>query len=540
MAEDKHSKKHPASDHKKKQLKKKGTVAKSQDVPMAAGLLAAFGIMVALRNFYLDTFHETMRYCIEQIQYTDDIDLGQLLIYVMVKVAMLSLPIMAAIMVIGIATNMAQSGLIFTGEQLKPNLKKINPMNKLKQWFSMKSLQELAKSLAKILAAGLLGFYVWKGALAGINDAVWLDAAGLLALGATIIKKMFLQIVLLYVVVAAIDFMFQRKNFATEHKMSDKEVKDEYKQMEGDPYMKAKRRQVAQQIASQQSQDHVPESNAVIINPTELAIAIKYDPEISPVPYVVSKGEQRHADDIRSSARGAGVPVVRNKPLARALYDMCEIGDLVPEELYRPVAEVLAYVFALQEQAQADAQEAAALAATQAWQGDPHSAANANAPGHHAVSATHAIPAAEEQVHELGAIAVPTGLPVATAEGASAAHAGSGQLLDPTWSPIAVPAATAVPFHAAAPMATPASGIASPWHLPPVADPALHSQPPYGVAAMGAGDTANGAPAWGSGQPQPFANHPVYNPGLSSYSGFVAPWEGAAGSPHDPPPQQAR
>lgn len=423
--EDKHSKKHPASDHKKRNLKKKGTVAKSQDVPMAAGLLAAFGILVTMREYYIRHFKESMTYCIEQIQYISEpggIDLLHLMLFALVKIVLLSAPILVAIMIIGVVANMGQTGLVFTGEQLKPNFKKLNPMTKLKQWFSIKSLQELAKSLAKIVAASILGYIVWSGDLEKIRDSVGLDALGLLLLGGGIIKKMIMYIIILYLVVAIIDFMFQKKNFATEHKMTDKEVKDEYKQMEGDPYMKAKRRQVAQQIAFQQSQEHVPESDVVVINPTELAIALKFDADLSPVPFVLSKGEKRHADDIRSAARKAGVPVVRNKPLARALYDMCEIGDLVPEDLYRPVAEVLAYVFALKEQA-----------------------ATGESPG--------AADQAEHAAHDLQQIVVPVVVPPA-----------SQQQLQPTGPTNAGAPAPAAPWYGVSHVAEPVP--AAPWLQP--------------------------------------------------------------------------
>ncbi len=176
--------------------------------------------------------------------------------------------------------------------------------------------------------------------------------------------------------------------------MTDKEVKDEYKNSEGDPYQKGKRRQMAQQIAMQTAQEHVPQSDVVVINPTELAIALKYDPDVSPVPWVVAKGEVHDADEIRASARGAGVPVVRNKPLARALFELCEIGDIVPEELYRPVAEILAYVFQLKEQTRADSNQAAEAS---------HAAVNAN----DAAAAASRLEADAEGVHDLGAVTGP-------------------------------------------------------------------------------------------------------------------------------------
>jgi type III secretion system FlhB-like substrate exporter len=161
----------------------------------------------------------------------------------------------------------------------------------------------------------------------------------------------------------------------------------------------------------QSSQEHVPQSDVVVVNPTELAIALKYDADVSPVPWVVAKVEVHDADDIRASARNAGVPVVRNKPLARALYELCEIGDIVPEELYRPVAEILAYVFQLKEQTRAEANDAAVAANPMAAQASD------------AATAAQRLEADAEGIHDLAAIAVPVdpAHPAAAQAAASAA-----------------------------------------------------------------------------------------------------------------------
>jgi type III secretion system FlhB-like substrate exporter len=257
--------------------------------------------------------------------------------------------------------------------------------------------------------------------MGAISEAVSIDqttgcegqecAAALMMLGAGVIKKLFIYIIILYLVIAIIDFGFQQKNFATEHKMTDKEVKDEYKNSEGDPYQKGKRRQMAQQIAMQSAQESVPQGDVVVINPTELAICLKYDPEVSPVPWVIAKGEVLDADAIRESARNSGIPVVRNKPLARALYELCEIGDIVPEELYRPVAEILAYVFGLKEQMRAEENDAAAASPTTAHVSD-------------AAAAALRIDGAADGVHDLQRIAVPIDPSRATATAGASLAAG--------------------------------------------------------------------------------------------------------------------
>jgi flagellar biosynthetic protein FlhB len=444
--EDKHSKKHPASAKKKRDLKKKGTTPKSQDVPMALGLIAAFGALLGMKGMFMARFEamfsgkDSYFSAIKDVGTPEGIDTGALILRVMYDVAMLSGPVLFAVLVMAVIANVAQTGLIITGEQLKPNLNKINPMNKFKQWFSIKSAQELAKSLGKILLASFLGYTVLKGSMGAISEAVAIDqvtgcdgqkcAAALMLLGAGVIKKLFIDIIILYLVIAIIDFGFQQKNFTTEHKMTDKEVKDEYKNSEGDPYQKGKRRQMAQQIAMQSSQEHVPSSDVVVVNPTELAIALKYDADVSPVPWVVAKGEVHDADDIRASARNAGVPVVRNKPLARALYELCEIGDIVPEELYRPVAEILAYVFQLKEQTRAEANDAAAAASPMAAQASD------------AATAAQRLEADAEGIHDLGAVAVPVD-PAHPAASQASATLAAGQPVSQVASGAVIPGTNA-------------------------------------------------------------------------------------------------
>ncbi|MCW2962306.1 MAG: flhB [Thermoleophilia bacterium] len=414
--EDKHSKKHPASAKKKQDLKKKGTVAKSQDVPMALGLIAAFGAILTTKTMFMERMNSIMKRnfsSIKDIGTPEGIDITQLLMDTLMDIAILSAPVLFAVVVVAVIANVAQTGLILTGEQLKPDLKKLNPMSKLKQWFSIKSAQELAKSLAKILVASFLGYTVFMSSIDDIAGAVTIDdPLALMMLAAGIIKKLFIYIIILYVVVAAVDFGFQKKNFSTEHKMTDKEVKDEYKNSEGDPYQKGKRRQMAQQIAMSGAQDHVPQSDVVVINPTEIAVALKYDPDVSPVPWVVALGEIGDADEIRASARKAGIPVVRNKPLARALFELCEIGDIVPEDLYRPVAEILAYVFQLKEQTRADANDAAAASPTAIHASD-------------AAAAAQRLEGDAEGVHDLAAVSVPAISDPLPAGVQTPAHAGA-------------------------------------------------------------------------------------------------------------------
>lgn len=392
MSEDKSSKKHPATPHKKKEARKKGNVAKSQDVGVAVGLVAGFGVVALMHDFYLKNFYISMTYCVEQIRYIpgwkpEEIpgEVGMLCLFVLKQVALLSLPVLFSVMIVAVVAQLAQVGIIVTGEQIKPKLSKINPLKGIKKWFAVKSLVELVKSLMKIAVAMGIGALVLWGEVETIVNAVNVspDVVGMKALmdvTAGIISEMVWKIVILLVVIAVLDMLFQRYQWAKDLKMSDKEIKDEYKQSEGDPYQKARRRQIHQQMMSEGSSEHVPTSDVVVINPTDFAVALKYDTNLSPVPFVIAKGEARHADKLREIAKKSGVPIVRNKPLARALHELCEIGDIVPAELYKPVAEVLAYVFALKENtAEASTPAASSAAASPVAAGALNSSAQPHA-----------------------------------------------------------------------------------------------------------------------------------------------------------------
>ena len=461
---------------------------------MAFGLAAAFVAMLSFRNMLMARFEAMMRgpesyfAAIKDVGTPDGIDVKLLAMRVLVDVAFISGPILFSVLIMAVVANMAQTGIIITGEQMKPNLNKINPKNKFKQWFSIKSAQELGKSLGKILFASFLGYLVFKGSMGAIAESVAIDAttgcegtecaAALMMLGASIIKKLFIFIIILYTTIALIDYGFQKKNFETEHKMTDKEVKDEYKNSEGDPYQKGKRKQMAQEIAMNTSQEHVPQSDVVVVNPTELAIALKYDADVSPVPWVVAKGEVHDADDIRASARNAGVPVVRNKPLARALYELCEIGDIVPEELYRPVAEVLAYVFQLKEQVRADTNQAAQAS---------HAAQHAN----QAADAAQRLEAGSDGVHDLAAVTVPANPnPAATASAASAGQSTTGQPVSATAAGAVMPTGGETGATAVGATAPTVPGTHASWGLAAHQPGAQHA------------DAANGSSGtWGAADP---------------------------------------
>jgi flagellar biosynthesis protein FlhB len=243
--------------------------------------------------------------------------------------------------------NIAQVKFIFSTEPLKPSLNKINPIEGFKRIFSAKSLMELVKQVAKLTIVGWICYKVVSGVLPELRTAPTMPLTATLALVFATIKRLVGQVLIGMIAIAAVDYMFQHKQFMKQMRMSMQELKDEYKDTEGNPQVKAKIRQLMRQGAQGRMMEEVPNASAVVTNPTHYAVALRYEQGTDPVPVVVAKGENLIARQIKVMAEDHEVPIVENVELARALFKACEIGGAVPTEMYKAVAEVLAYVIKL-------------------------------------------------------------------------------------------------------------------------------------------------------------------------------------------------
>lgn len=253
-------------------------------------------------------------------------------------------PILGVTIFLAIAGNYIQFGAIFSPESVRPKLEKISISKGFGRIFSMKQVVEMLKSLAKIIFLSVLLYFVIRAAIGPFMTAI---ACGLFCLS-TVTSVMMIQILLFsalaFIIVAGLDYMFQRHSHTKSLMMSKDEVKREYKESEGDPLVKGQRKQLAQELVMSDVKKQVPRATAVVVNPTHLAIAIRYDPDHAPLPMVVAKGRMLHAVDIRREAELAGVPIFRNVPLAHLLYAETELNDYVPDEAFDLIAEILAWV----------------------------------------------------------------------------------------------------------------------------------------------------------------------------------------------------
>lgn len=254
-------------------------------------------------------------------------------------------PFAGVMLLVGLAANISQVGFMFSPKALAPKFSKVNPIKGMKKLVSPKSLVELVKGIVKLSIIGTIAYSTLMGHqdeyLRLMNESV----GGILSFIADVMFQVAIRTTMALLLLAIIDMIYQRWQYKRDMRMSKQEVKDEHKQAEGDPLVKGAIRSMQQQRARERMMDKVPEADVIITNPTRLAIALKYDPDELGAPVVLAKGARLIAKKIREVAEKHNIPIYENKPLARSLYKLGEVGKEIPAELFRAVAEVFAFVF---------------------------------------------------------------------------------------------------------------------------------------------------------------------------------------------------
>lgn len=341
-----------ATPKRRQDARKKGTVAKSTDLVGAAGLLAVAlfvpGMVQAFGQGSLEVLSNTVA------RTPQDLSPHSMVSYasaVAAPLAFAALPLLLILLVVGVATNFAQVGFVLSAESMKPTFEKINPATGLKRMFSRKSLVEGLKAVAK------LGVFSWLVYAAISNDWSRIVSTGFMSpmdaamvLG-QILHGLLVKIAMVWFAIAAFDYFFQRKEVEKQLKMTKDELKREMKEQEGSPEMKMAIAQRRRKILKGGMVQKLKEANVLVTNPTHFAVAIRYERNSMHAPVVVAKGQDFLALKMREIAGDIDLPIVENKPLARALYKKCEPGDFIPRDLFTPVAEVLAYVWKTTEKA---------------------------------------------------------------------------------------------------------------------------------------------------------------------------------------------
>ncbi len=346
----------PATDKKLQDARKEGQVAKSKEIANCLGLLALFLIMKfmvgSIGNSLLDVFDDIYnRINTTVIFWNGDLPANSVALMVrngMSSVLTILLPILIIGFIVAFLADLLQVQWKPTAKPLAPKLNKINPVNGFKRIFSLNSVIELIKAIAKITLVMLVAYNFLRknyGILFSLQRMDLMEAIGTVG---SYVTTLGIQISAIYIVIAFADFLYQKFKFSKDMKMTKQEVKDEYKQSEGDPQIKGKIRQKMQEASRRRMMANLPKADVVITNPTHYAVAIRYDASEADAPIVLAKGEGYLAQRIKDVAKEHSIEIVENKPLARMLYHNVDIGQAVPPELYQAVAEVLAFVYQLQ------------------------------------------------------------------------------------------------------------------------------------------------------------------------------------------------
>lgn len=349
MAEDEQERTESATGKRREEARSKGQVAKSREVVSAVTMIGGLVVLYFSSTRMFDGLSNVMRESFREagtLQITSE-NLHNMFISLSYKMLVMLAPLLFTLFVLGIVSNVAQFGFLFTTETLSPKFNRIDPISGMKKYFSWHTLEELLKSILKIGLVGLVAYNTVKGEYGRLATLIDTDVKGILVYGGAVSFRILVNTGIVLLVLAAIDYAFQRWDYEKGLKMSKEEIKQEMKQSEGDPAVKSRIRSLQRDAARKRMMAQVPKADVVVTNPTHIAVALKYEVGKTQAPVVVAKGSGFIAEKIKEVAKESKVPIMENKPLARALYKIVNIGKEIPTDLYQAVAEILAYVYRL-------------------------------------------------------------------------------------------------------------------------------------------------------------------------------------------------
>lgn len=336
------SKTEKATPRRRQKAREEGQVLKSQDVPIALSLIAVSISLIFYLPFAFYRLKEYLYYTLSQLVFHD---ISLLVLTSGYVFLVLILPIFILLMAVGVLGNVVQFGFLFTLKPLVPKLSNINPVTGVQRVFSLKTVFETVKSSFKLVIAVGVGYYAVTHVLSGFSSLSFIPFDQQVEFLARNSVILFLTFGLLSIPIAGIDYLFRRWEYEENLKMSKQEVKEERKQQEGHPLIKSAIRRRQREIAMKRMMAEVPKADVVVTNPTHYAVALRYERGKMHAPKVVAKGVDNVALRIREIAAENGVPIEENPELARTLYESCDVGDYIPEELYRAVARILARIY---------------------------------------------------------------------------------------------------------------------------------------------------------------------------------------------------
>jgi flagellar biosynthetic protein FlhB len=349
MADDQGDKTEAPTPRRRAEAREQGNVARSQDLTLAVLLI---GIMLMLHSTgpklvaALRALVHEMLDAPSMSDFTADGATSGAL-HAIVTVGWAMAPLLIGVVIIALLANIVQVGFHLSTKRLQPNLAALNPIKGWGRIFGSRNPTQFAINVVKVVLLTAVAYSAVHNRLGQIMAVQQLAFIQIFGLGAQIVYSIALRVGVAMLILALLDFAYQKWRIEQELKMTKQEIKEEMRRMEGDPKIKQRRRQVALQMLKQRLKKDVPTADVVVTNPTEFAIALKYDSSAMHAPRVIAKGQGPIAQHIREIAIAHGVPILERKPLARALYKLVEVGQEIPEQFYSAVAEILAYVYEL-------------------------------------------------------------------------------------------------------------------------------------------------------------------------------------------------
>ncbi len=353
MAEDKDGmeKSEQPSSRKLEKAREKGQVPSTKEFSPVVMIFGAMGMIAMWAPLAWQHIQRTSMGWFETagLRVITPDTLYALLVEVVETGMVIVLPFAFGMMTLGVLATVIQTGPLWIEDGIQPKISKINPVAGLKRIVSIRGVVELLKSLMKLAILGGITYGIIQAHISDIVEIPGLSVGEAFQRVGRIAFQLVMAIGVVLLVLAVADFAFQRWQFLRDQRMTKREVKDEMKDVEGNPLVRSRRMSLQRDRARQRMMQAVPKADVVITNPTHLAVALKYDPEQSASPTVLAKGAGYVAEHIKQVARSAGIPIVENKPVAQGLYKLVEVGRTIPTDLYKAVAEILAYVYRLKQ-----------------------------------------------------------------------------------------------------------------------------------------------------------------------------------------------
>ena len=338
------------TEKKRRESREEGQVAFSRELPSAALLAGILLTLIATSPLILDAFREMTTQIFREMSKADELSIdslydlsGEIFSTLLPAFA----PFAVIIVLVGILASVLQVGVQITLKAIAPKFNKISPLTGLKRLFSTQSLADFLKSMAKLIIVGIVGYITYMDKITELNGLSVATPEAILEYNFTVVAEVSGKIVLALVAIAIFDYLYQRWHHEKQLMMTKQEVKEETKQTEGDPQLKARIRQIQREMSNARMMQEVPKADALIVNPTHFSVAILYDRDVMEAPEVTAKGTDHMALRMRTVARENSVPILERPELARDLYANVEIGETIPERFYKAIAEILAFVYRL-------------------------------------------------------------------------------------------------------------------------------------------------------------------------------------------------